>query len=156
VYLLHRHFVVKAASFDLDDLGKMEASSTIYDRRNHTFGHIYLQNRDPIGIGDMPPNLLKAVISAEDVRFYEHTGIDFKGITRPFLQNLGSGRVRQGGSTITQQLARNTYNLFDKTIYRKVLEAYTSWRIEKSMSKDKILELYLNRIYLGSGLYGVE
>ena len=156
VYLLHRHFVVKAASFDLDDLAKMEASSTIYDRRNHTFGHIYLQNRDPIGIGDMPPNLLKAVISAEDVRFYEHTGIDFKGITRAMFKNLGAGGVRQGGSTITQQLARNTYNLFDRTLYRKVLEAYTSWRIEKSMPKDKILELYLNRIYLGSGLYGVE
>ena len=60
VYLIHRHFVVKAASFDLDDLAKMESSSTIYDRRNHTFGHIYLQNRDPIGIGDMPPTLIKA------------------------------------------------------------------------------------------------
>jgi membrane carboxypeptidase/penicillin-binding protein len=156
VYLLHRHFVVKAASFELDDLAKMESSSTIYDRRNHTFGHIYLQNRDPIGIGDMPPNLIKAVIAAEDVRFYEHTGIDFKGISRALLQNLGAGRKAQGGSTITQQLARNTYGLTDRTYYRKVLEIYLSWRIEKSLSKEKILELYLNRIYLGTGLYGVE
>src|SRR5450631_3837180 len=118
VYLLHRHFVLKAASFELDDLAKMESSSTIYDRRNQTFGHIYLQNRDPIGIGDIPPTLIKAVIAAEDVRFYEHTGIDFKGVTRALVQNIGSGRVRQGGSTITQQLARNTYNLFDRTFYR--------------------------------------
>ncbi len=156
VYLIHRHFVVKAASFDLDDLAKMESSSTIYDRRNHTFGHIYLQNRDPIGIGDMPPTLIKAVIAAEDVRFYEHTGIDFKGISRAFVQNLGAGRKAQGGSTITQQLARNTYGLTDRTYYRKILEIYLSWRIEKSLTKEKILELYLNRIYLGSGLYGVE
>ncbi len=156
IYLLHRHFVVKAASFELDDLAKMESSSTIYDRRNQTFGHIYLQNRDPIGIGDMPPTLIKAVIAAEDVRFYEHTGIDFKGISRAFVQNLGAGRKAQGGSTITQQLARNTYGLTDRTYYRKILEIYLSWRIEKSLSKEKILELYLNRIYLGSGLYGVE
>ena len=156
VYLLHRHFVLKAASFELDDLAKMESSSTIYDRRNHTFGHIYLQNRDPIGIGDIPPTLIKAVVAAEDVRFYEHTGIDFKGIARAFVSNLESGRVKQGASTITQQLARNTYNLTDRTYYRKVLEIYLSWRIEKNLTKEKILELYLNRIYLGSGLYGVE
>ena len=156
IYLLHRHFVLKAASYELDELAKMESSSTIYDRRNQTFGHIYLQNRDPIGIADIPTMLIKAVIAAEDVRFYEHTGIDFKGVTRALVQNIGSGRVRQGGSTITQQLARNTYNLFDRTFYRKVLEAYLSWRIEKNLSKEKILELYLNRIYLGSGLYGVE
>lgn len=156
VYLLHRHFVLKAGSYELDDLAKMESSSTIYDRRNLTFGHIYLQNRDPIGIADIPPTLIKAVVAAEDVRFYEHTGIDFKGIARAFLQNLGSGRVKQGGSTITQQLARNTYSLVDRTYYRKILEIYLSWRIEKSLSKEKILELYLNRIYLGSGLYGVE
>ena len=99
VYLLHRHFVLKAASFELDDLAKMESSSTIYDRRNHTFGHIYLQNRDPIGIGDIPPTLIKAVVAAEDVRFYEHTGIDFKGIARAFASNLGSGRVKQGAAS---------------------------------------------------------
>ncbi len=156
VYLVHRHFTVKAAAFDLEDLGRMESASTIYDRRNQTFGHIYLQNRDPVSLSEIPETMVKAIIASEDARFYEHGGIDFKGIVRAGLQNFKSRGVKQGASTITQQLARNTYGLLDKTYYRKVLEVYLSWRIEKNLSKQKILELYLNRSYLGSGLYGVE
>ncbi len=155
-YLVHRHFTVLAAAFDLDDLGRMDSASTIYDRRNQTFGHIYLQNRDPVTLAEIPENMIKAVIAAEDVRFYEHGGIDYKGIIRAGWQNLIHGKVRQGASTITQQLARNTYGLLEKKFTRKATEIYLSWRIEKQLTKQKILELYLNRIYLGSGLYGVE
>lgn len=155
-YIAHRHFTVEAGKKDLEDLGRMESASTIYDRWNQTFGHIYLQNRDPVTMADIPENMIKAVIASEDARFYEHGGIDFRGIARAFWRNLLAGRSVQGASTITQQLARNTYGLYDKTLYRKFLEAYVSWRIEANIPKQKILELYLNRIYLGGGHYGVE
>lgn len=155
-YVLHRHFTMEALKKDLDDLDRMESASTIYDRWNQTFGHIYLQNRDPVKLADIPETLIKAVIASEDARFYEHGGIDFRGVARAGWRNLLAGRTVQGASTITQQLARNTYGLYDKTLYRKFLEAYVSWRIEANLSKQKILELYLNRIYLGSGHYGVE
>ena len=155
-YIAHYHFSKRAAAFDLEELGRMDSASTIFDRRNEVFGHIYLQNRDPVGMADISDTMVKTVIAAEDVRFYEHGGVDVTGIIRATVRNIGSGRVRQGASTITQQLARNTYGLFQKTVYRKVLECYLSWRIEKQYTKQQILEYYLNRIYFGSGLYGVE
>jgi penicillin-binding protein 1A len=96
------------------------------------------------------------VVSAEDNRFYEHSGIDLFGMLRALLKNTRSGRIRQGASTITQQLARNAFDLRDRTYDRKVLEVFLAIRIEKSVPKNKIMELYLNRVYLGGGLYGAE
>ncbi|MBV9657156.1 MAG: transglycosylase domain-containing protein, partial [Verrucomicrobia bacterium] len=155
-YALHRHFMEKAASFNLDELGQMESASTIFDRRKQVFGHIYLQNREPIPLSQMPADLQNAVISAEDARFYTHSGSDVRGIVRAALKNFRATRVKQGASTITQQLARNSLALGGKTFSRKILEIYVSRRIETTLTKEQILEYYLNRIYLGSGLYGVE
>lgn len=155
-YTLHLQWVDKAGSFDMSELGKMESASTIFDRNKTTFGYIYEQKREPVPIAQMPADLQHAVVSAEDNRFYVHNGSDFRGILRASLKNLRSSRIRQGASTITQQLARNTFPLKGRTFSRKVLEIYVAKRIESTLTKDQIMEYYLNRIYLGSGLYGVE
>jgi penicillin-binding protein 1A len=155
-YTIHLQLVDKAAAFDMDALGKMESASTIFDRQGATFGYIYEQKREPIPISEMPLDLQHAVVSAEDNRFYTHNGSDFRGMLRASLKNLRSNRIRQGASTITQQLARNTFPLKGRTFSRKILEIYVARRIETTLTKDQIMEYYLNRIYLGSGLYGIE
>ena len=111
-------------SFDMSQLGKMESASTIFDRNSETFGYIYEQKREPIPIDQMPPNLQHAVIASEDSRFYTHSGSDYIGIMRATLKNLRSNHIRQGASTITQQLARNTFQLGGRTFSRKILEIY--------------------------------
>ena len=155
-YTVHHYFESKAAGFDMADLGKMESASTIYDRRGQVFGHIYLQNREPVPLAQMPLDLQRAVMAAEDAEFYTHSGYSPLGILRAALKNFGAGRSKQGASTITQQLARNTFPLGGRNLQRKLLEVYVARRIEMTLTKDQILEYYLNRIYLGSGLYGVE
>ena len=155
-YTLHLQFLDKAGSFDMSELGKMESASTIFDRNKLTFGYIYEQKREPVPISQMPLDLQHAVVSAEDNRFYTHNGSDFRGILRAAVKNLRASRVRQGASTVTQQLARNTFPLKGRTFGRKILEIYVARRIEETLTKDQIMEYYLNRIYLGSGLYGVE
>ena len=155
-YTLHLQWLSKAESFDMTALGKMESASTIFDSKGATFGYIYEQKREPVPLSEMAVDLQRAVVSAEDNRFYTHNGSDFRGILRAALKNLRSNRVRQGASTVTQQLARNTFPLKGRTFSRKILEIYVARRIETTLTKDQIMEYYLNRIYLGSGLYGVE
>ena len=155
-YSLHLQWLEKAGSFDMNALGKMESASTIFDAKGATFGYIYEEKREPVPLSEIAADLQHAVVSAEDNRFYTHNGSDFRGILRAALKNLRSSRIRQGASTITQQLARNTFPLKGRTFSRKVLEIYVARRIETTLTKDQIMEYYLNRIYLGSGLYGVE
>jgi penicillin-binding protein 1A len=146
----------KAVEFDLSKLDSVESASVVYDRYGQVFGKIFIQNREQVPLDQIAPSLIDAVVAAEDNRFYEHNGVDFWGIFRALLKNTQSGRIRQGGSTITQQLARNAFDLRDRTYDRKILEVFLAVRIEKSMPKNKIMELYLNRVYFGGGLYGVE
>lgn len=113
------------------------------------------KRRIPLTLGQIPPQLIHAFIATEDNRFYEHHGIDPIGIVRAAVVAVGAGSAKQGASTITQQLARNFFLSPEKTIIRKIKEAFLAIRIEKSMSKDEILELYLNKIYLGYRAYGV-
>lgn len=155
-YSLHLHYLDRAAQFDMSLLGKMESASTIFDRNKVTFGYIYAEKREPVPIAQMPADLQHAVVSAEDNRFYTHNGSDPRGIVRAAWTNLRGGGVKQGASTITQQLARNTFPLKGRTFSRKILEIYVARRIEATLTKDQIMEYYLNRIYLGNGLYGVE
>lgn len=155
-FIAHSRMLEKAGEFDMTLLGKMESASTIFDRRHETFGYIYEQKREPIPLAQMPDDLRHAVIATEDARFYTHSGSDYIGMARAALKNLRSNKIRQGASTITQQLARNTFHLGGRNFARKILEIYVSRRIETTLTKDQILEYYLNRIYLGSGLYGVE
>jgi len=139
----------RAAMFDLSKLEQMESASVILDREGKIFGQIYVENRETIPYDQLPPNLINAVVAVEDAKFYRHHGYDLFGIVRATLKNLVSARVRQGASTITQQLARNSFALKERTFRRKLLEIFLAQRIEDRFGKQKIIELYLNRIYLG-------
>jgi 1A family penicillin-binding protein len=146
----------KAAEFDLRKLEEIESASVVYDRYGEVYGKIFIQNREQVSLDQISPNLVNAVISAEDNRFYEHSGVDLWGIFRAAFKNTQAGRIRQGASTLTQQLARNAFDLRDRTYDRKILEVFLAMRIDKALPKNKILELYLNRVYFGGGLYGAE
>jgi membrane carboxypeptidase/penicillin-binding protein len=146
----------QAATFDLKKLDQMESASVILDRNDKIFGQIYVENRETIPYQQLPRDLINAIVSVEDAKFYRHHGYALSGILRATLKNLVAGHVRQGASTITQQLARNSFALKGKTFRRKLLEIFVARRIEDNFSKEKILELYLNRIYFGGGLYGAE
>src|SRR5437660_3394199 len=146
----------QAATYDLSKLEQMEAASVILDRNGKIFGQIYVENRQTVPYDQLPRDLVNAVVAMEDNKFYQHSGYDLFGIVRAALVNFVSGHVRQGASTITQQLARNSFALKEKTYRRKLLEIYVAERIEQYFGKQKIMELYLNRIYFGGGLYGAE
>lgn len=129
----------------------------IYSSNGQVIGKFYNQNRIIVDLEQVSMDLLKAIIAAEDDRFYEHEGIDYLGIIRAFIKNLMATRITGGGSTITQQVTREVL-LKDKTqtYKRKAREAMLSIQIEKMFSKERILFLYINQIYLGHGAYGVE
>src|SRR5438477_10654361 len=146
----------EAATYDLSKLEQMESASVILDRTGKIFGQIYVENRETIPYDQLPRDLVNAVVAMEDNKFYQHSGYDLFGIVRAALKNLVAGHVRQGASTITQQLARNSFALKEKTFRRKLLEIFLARRIEDNLGKQKIMELYLNRIYFGGGLYVAE
>src|SRR4051794_24185274 len=145
-----------AGSYDLSKLEQMESASVILDRNDKIFGQIYVENRETVPYDQLPRDLVNAVVSVEDNKFYQHGGYDLGGIIRAALKNVTAGHVRQGASTITQQLARNSFQLKERTFRRKLLEIFLARRIEERFGKQKIMELYLNRIYFGGGLYGAE
>src|SRR5438067_2136952 len=146
----------EAETFDLSKLEQMESASVILDRNDKIFGQIYVENRETVPYEQLPRDLVNAVVAVEDNKFYQHGGYDLSGILRAALKNFTAGHVRQGASTITQQLARNSFALKEKTFRRKLLEIILAKRIEERFGKQKIMELYLNRIYFGGGLYGAE
>jgi penicillin-binding protein 1A len=146
----------EATMFDLSKLEQMESASVILDRNDKIFGQIYVENRETVPYDQLPRDLVNAVVAMEDNKFYQHGGYDLSGIVRAALKNFTAGHVRQGASTITQQLARNSFALKERTFRRKLLEIFLSRRIEERFGKQKIMELYLNRIYFGGGLYGAE
>ena len=149
-----------AEQFDFSKLAQMESASTIYDRDGQVIGRILIQNRDEVSIDELSPQLLKAVVGGEDARFYQHDGVDYYGIARAFVKNYQAGRTRQGASTLTQQLARNTFSddlkSNDRSYARKMLEIAVARQVEKRLTKQQILSLYLNRVFFGSGFYGAE
>ena len=118
-----------------------------------TFGNVYSEVVYP---SELPPHVVDAVISTEDRRFYSHFGFDIIAFTRAMAANLIKGRYAQGGSTITQQVAKNLFLTSEKSIKRKVQELLMAFWLESKFSKDQILTLYLNRVYMGSGTYGIE
>jgi penicillin-binding protein 1A len=146
----------QAKTFDLNKLEQMESASVILDRNGKIFGQIYVENRETVPYEQFPADLVNAVVAVEDAKFYQHHGYDLLGIVRAALKNFTAGHVRQGASTITQQLARNSFSLKERTFRRKLLEIFLAQRIEEQIGKQKIMELYLNRIYFGGGLYGAE
>lgn len=145
-----------AHSFDLSELKEIEVASRIFDRKGEELGRIFVQNRRPVELDEVSKNFVNALLAAEDSRFYDHGGVDYWGILRALYYGIRSKGINQGASTITQQLARQTFQLKDRTFSRKVTEIFLAQRVEDYLgSKQKILELYSNRIYFGSGYYGI-
>ena len=156
IFSLTAELKAQAKTFDLNKLEQMESASVILDRNGKIFGQIYVENRETVPYEQLPADLINAVVAVEDAKFYQHHGYDLLGIIRAALKNFTAGHVRQGASTITQQLARNSFSLKERTFRRKLLEVFLAQRIEDQFGKQKIMELYLNRIYFGGGLYGAE
>ena len=146
----------EAKTADLDDLHELMVPSVIVDRNGNEIQQIDMQNRRLVSIDEVPFHFIQTLTAAEDSRFFEHDGVDYMGILRAIWLNIKAGRVTQGGSTITQQLAKQGFKLKEKSYKRKLTEAFIARRIEKKYSKSEILELYLNRIYFGNRCYGVE
>ncbi|MBI3090573.1 MAG: PBP1A family penicillin-binding protein [Candidatus Tectomicrobia bacterium] len=142
----------------VSELATFRPSSTtrIYDRNGELLAEFFQERRHIIPLGGMPRHLINAVLAAEDPRFYTHEGLDFRGIARALVADIRHGSMKQGGSTITQQLARVLFLSTERTLMRKLREALLAMLIERRYTKDEILWLYLNQIYLGSGAYGVE
>ena len=130
--------------------------TTVYSDDGRTIAEFYKERRIVIPLSQMPDMLKEAFIAAEDSRFYSHTGIDFLSIIRAFFKNIEAGTIVQGGSTITQQVTKSFLLTPEKSYRRKIKEAILAYRIDKTLTKDEILFLYLNQIYLGHGAYGVE
>ncbi len=129
----------------------------IYSDDGEVIGRLWEEKRTVVPLSVLPDHLINAFVAAEDSRFFEHQGVDVQGILRAFLKNLSAGKVEQGGSTITQQVTKSLIlKNVKKTYRRKVREAILSIQLEKTFSKEHILFLYLNQIYLGQGAYGVE
>lgn len=156
-----RPYRERAASYNLEQIKEVEIPSIILDRNGKEIGRIYVQNRSLIPIDKVPQRFIDALCAGEDSRFFSHGGVDYVGIVRALKLNLED--KRQGASTITQQLARNAYGLREEakrlgesTIDRKLVEMFLAWRIEGRYNKKDILGFYLNRIYFGSGFYGIR
>jgi penicillin-binding protein 1A len=141
---------------DDDWLKKSDLAVTFLDRYGNEVGNRGIKHNDSVPLEDMPDHLVKATLATEDRRFYEHFGIDFYGTVRALMTNAKAGGVVQGGSTITQQLAKNLFLSNERTIERKINEAFLALWLETRLSKNEILKLYLDRAYLGGGAFGVD
>ncbi len=130
--------------------------TTVYSDDNRKIAEFYNERRIVIPLSEMPKMLIDAFISAEDARFFKHKGIDFLSIMRAYFKNIEAGTIVQGGSTITQQVTKSFLLTPEKSYTRKIKEAILAYRIDKKFTKEEILFLYLNQIYLGHGAYGVE
>src|SRR5688572_2544891 len=126
----------------------------VYSADRKLIGEFGEERRAIVRIGDVPQSLIYAILAAEDERFYQHSGVDYIGVARAALSNFASGEVRQGASTITMQVARNFFLTKEKTITRKFNEVLLAFKIESNLTKDQILEPYINQIYLGQRAYG--
>ncbi|MDR3556022.1 MAG: PBP1A family penicillin-binding protein [Syntrophobacteraceae bacterium] len=130
--------------------------TSVYSADRQLIAELFIQRRYLVSLNELPPYVVKAFIAAEDSRFYEHGGVDVVGIFRAALKDLAAGQIVQGGSTITQQVVKSLLLTPQRTFSRKIKEAILAHRIDSSLSKNEILYIYLNQIYLGAGAYGVE
>ncbi|MEN3290131.1 MAG: penicillin-binding protein, partial [Bradyrhizobium sp.] len=141
---------------DEDWLKKSDLAVTFLDRYGNPIGSRGIKHNDSIPLEDFPDSLIKATLATEDRRFYEHFGIDFPGLARALVTNAQAGGVRQGGSSISQQLAKNLFLSNERTIERKVNEAFLAIWLETRLTKNEILKLYLDRAYMGGGTFGAD
>ena len=133
----------------------MQLPLQVYSRDGKLIAQIGEQRRIPLDRQEIPPQVVDAFLAAEDDRFFQHPGVDWQGLLRAAKSNLSAGGVREGGGTITMQLARNTILTSERTLRRKLKEVFLALRLEREFSKDEILTLYLNRIFLGQRAYGI-
>jgi penicillin-binding protein 1A len=126
----------------------------VYSADGKLIGEFGEERRAVVKVADVPQPMIRAILAAEDERFYQHSGVDYVGVARAALSNFVSGGVRQGASTITMQVARNFFLSKERTLTRKFNEMLLAFKIEANLSKDQILELYINQIYLGQRAYG--
>ncbi len=141
---------------DDDWLKKSDLAVTFLDRYGNRIGSRGIKHNDSIPLEEFPDSLIKATLATEDRRFYDHFGIDFAGTLRAVVTNAQAGGVRQGGSSITQQLAKNLFLSNERTIERKINEAFLAVWLETHLTKNEILKLYLDRAYMGGGTFGVD
>lgn len=146
---------------DLPNLGTLQGYNPniitkVYSEDGQVVGEFYIERRIVVPLSRMPRHLINAFIAAEDARFFKHEGVDYRSIFRALYRNITAGRIVQGGSTITQQVAKGFFLTPERSISRKLREAILAYRIERNLSKEEILHLYLNQIYLGNGAYGVQ
>ncbi len=149
-------YYARAETYDLKKLDDLNVTSTFYDVNGEELGRIFVEDRIVLKPDQIPNSMRQAVMAAEDKRFYEHGAIDYWGIIRALHEDLGhKSRGVQGGSTIEQQLAKHLIGDFSRTMDRKFLEAFVAIRLEQNLTKDQIMNYYLNRIYFGKGYFGV-
>src|SRR5207302_1783663 len=145
-----------AQTFDMKNVGEMPERNTVYDVDGKIYSRLAGANRLKVSLSEVSPYFIAAVLAREDTRFYDHKGIDSRGVLRALTRDILSRSAKEGASSLTMQLARNSLPLGGRTFSRKLLEAMVALRIERDFTKQQILELYLNRIYFGAGCYGVE
>jgi penicillin-binding protein 1A len=153
---VHRLLAGLPSIEDVRRMGEMAQATVFYDAADAPAFTIFDERRFDVALADVSPHLVEALLAIEDQRFRRHAGIDVVRIAGAMVANLREGRLAQGGSTLTQQLARQSFLTLDKTYTRKAQEVLLALRIERQYTKDQILELYLNKMYFGSGLYGAE
>src|SRR4026207_1695545 len=145
-----------AHTFDMKNVGEMPERSTVYDVDGKIYSRLAGANRLKVSLSEVSPEFIAAVLAREDTRFYDHKGIDWRGVMRALRRDIVSMSASEGASSLTMQLARNSLPLGGRSFSRKLLEAMVALRIEREFTKQQILELYVNRIYFGTGCYGVE
>ena len=153
VYLEDRLPPIQSVASYIDHVPKM---SRVYDANGELIHTFWTERRSVVRLSDLPPHVLHAAVAAEDGAFYTHGGVDVLGMMRAIVVNIKAGEYRQGASTITQQLARSFYLSAEKTLMRKFKELFLARKLERHLTKDEILLLYLNQIYFGHGRYGVK
>jgi penicillin-binding protein 1A len=156
VFSILLFYAAWAQTFDLKTVDQMPERNTVFDVDGKIYSRLAGANRLKVALNEVSPFFVDALLTREDTRFFEHGGIDWRGIARALVKDIMSRSAKEGASSITQQLARNSLPLGGRTLSRKLLEAMVALRIEHDFTKQQILEAYINRIYFGSGCYGVE
>jgi penicillin-binding protein 1A len=153
---IYSHFLKDLPDFTTIKEFRPSVITQVFARDGQRIGEFYSERRIEVPYSRLPRHLVLAFVAAEDARFFEHPGVDITGIARAFFRNIEAGEVVQGGSTITQQVVKRILLTSEKSFARKIREAVLAYRIDNYMTKEEILSLYLNHIFLGHGAYGVE
>jgi len=146
----------EAKGAEIPDFGPLSRRSIVYDAVGNVIDTFQVENREPFAIAKVPPDVIAAILAVEDEAFYRHKGVNAKSLTRAMLANVAAGEVTQGGSTITQQLVKNELLTSTRDAHRKLLEAAYAVQLEKKLTKDQILERYLNTVFFGNNAYGLQ